>query len=566
MFIKKLIIYHNGHVLRDISFTNGINIITNLGDNGNQIGKSTVLRAINFCLGSDGKSLWLDPENRSKENVRVKGFLVGEHVVFELVLEGKSVHKLRRSFYASTRGTKVVIKTKNWIDDVEISSQDKYKEFIARDVFGYSQLTPSFNAIKKKFLRIERATSNNSYRYLHPNTSNDEYTLIYSTIFGFSGLNFLKQISDLKVRINDKEIKKKALLDGNDISFYSEELQKIELEISHLRTLESSFEFSHVQEKTLETLYAARQTVAKISSQVMNLEMRAIYNQRTIDKYNENVMEFDVSTLQRIYEESVKLEPRVSKTFEDVVLFHNKIFIDRASQSIHRKRVIEEELSILKEMLHDSVKEEQRIIKELSSSGHLDGFIFIEKEIQSLSERKGRLCYILDELKELTRLLRTDNLDIEKLKGKIEQLTKTLDANLDCFNSYFVALTRKLFRDHANSLSVNTDDSGNLKFSIVNTEKNTGDGTPRAEAMAFDIAMVAYVKNTTDKLPHFTLQDYLESVDEDKLHILFDYANTNNIQVIISILNDKLSTFDCVFIEKYCALKLSQSDKFFKLA
>ena len=557
MLIKKLIVYCEGNVLRDIDFKSGLNIITNTGDDGNQIGKSTVLRAINFCLGSDGKSLWLDPENKSKENPEVKRFLLEKNVVFELVLEGRNTHYLKRSFYEAPRGRGFVVKTQNWINGVEVSSQEAYKALIANDVFGYSQLTPSFNSVKKKFLRIERATSNNSYRFLHQSTSNDDYTLIYSTIFGFSGLNYLKKISDLKSELADKEAKRKAILDGVDISSLHDELQKIDLEINHLRMVESEFKFSHVQERTLEILNDARRAVAHISTQVANMEMRAIYNQKTIDKYNENVMEFDVKALQRIYEEAVELVPQVNKTFEEVLSFHNRVFSDRARQSIQRKSVIEFEISALKSDLNNAIENEQAVIKELASSNHLDGFISIEKEIQTLSEAKGRIGFVLDEAKSLAKNSASIKSDIQQLKVKVENLTQTLDENLNIFNSFFVDLTRRLFKKHANFLNVTTDDAGNLKFGIVNTEKNTGDGSPRAESMAFDIAMVAYAKRTTDKLPHFTLQDYLESVDEDKLQILFDYAGEHKLQVIISILNDKLTTFNTDFIQKHGVLFLS---------
>ena len=458
------------------------------------------------------------------------------------------------------------MKTQNWINGVEVSSQEAYKALIANDVFGYSQLTPSFNSVKKKFLRIERATSNNSYRFLHQSTSNDDYTLIYSTIFGFSGLNYLKKISDLKSELADKEAKRKAILDGVDISSLHDELQKIDLEINHLRMVESEFKFSHVQERTLEILNDARRAVAHISTQVANMEMRAIYNQKTIDKYNENVMEFDVKALQRIYEEAVELVPQVNKTFEEVLSFHNRVFSDRARQSIQRKSVIEFEISALKSDLNNAIENEQAVIKELASSNHLDGFISIEKEIQTLSEAKGRIGFVLDEAKSLAKNSASIKSDIQQLKVKVENLTQTLDENLNIFNSFFVDLTRRLFKKHANFLNVTTDDAGNLKFGIVNTEKNTGDGSPRAESMAFDIAMVAYAKRTTDKLPHFTLQDYLESVDEDKLQILFDYAGEHKLQVIISILNDKLTTFNTDFIQKHGVLFLSQSNKFFKLA
>nr|WP_226869016.1 MULTISPECIES: DUF2326 domain-containing protein [Enterobacter cloacae complex] len=277
-------------------------------------------------------------------------------------------------------------------------------------------------------------------------------------------------------------------------------------------------------------------------------------------------MEFDVKALQRIYEEAVELVPQVNKTFEEVLSFHNRIFSDRARQSIQRKGVIEFEISALKSDLNNAIENEQAVIKELASSNHLDGFISIEKEIQTLSEAKGRIGFVLDEAKSLAKNSASIKSDIQQLKLKVENLTQTLDENLNIFNSFFVDLTRRLFKKYANFLNVTTDDAGNLKFGIVNTEKNTGDGSPRAESMAFDIAMVAYAKRTTDKLPHFTLQDYLESVDEDKLQILFDYADEHKLQVIISILNDKLTTFNTDFIQKHGVLFLSQSNKFFKLA
>lgn len=57
MQLIELNVYDNGELIRNIPFRDGINIITDDGDNGNQIGKSTALRVINFCLGSDGKSI-----------------------------------------------------------------------------------------------------------------------------------------------------------------------------------------------------------------------------------------------------------------------------------------------------------------------------------------------------------------------------------------------------------------------------------------------------------------------------------------------------------------------------
>ncbi|MNL29628.1 hypothetical protein D3C87_1513140 [compost metagenome] len=83
--------------------------------------------------------------------------------------------------------------------------------------------------------------------------------------------------------------------------------------------------------------------------------------------------------------------------------------------------------------------------------------------------------------------------------------------------------------------------------------------------MAFDMAYVHYVKKQRTRLPAFTAQDYLESVDESKLAKLFDFANENNIQTIAAILSDKLDGFGDKFLEDNVVLYLRSNEKFFKV-
>ncbi|ELV8638519.1 DUF2326 domain-containing protein, partial [Vibrio vulnificus] len=65
------------------------------------------------------------------------------------------------------------------------------------------------------------------------------------------------------------------------------------------------------------------------------------------------------------------------------------------------------------------------------------------------------------------------------------------------------------------------------------------------------------------KLPMFTLQDYLEAADLDKLTNLFNIANKRKIQTIVAVLNDKLALLPEALIEKHSVLTLSTEDKFF---
>ncbi|WP_017347141.1 DUF2326 domain-containing protein [Pantoea sp. A4] len=195
----------------------------------------------------------------------------------------------------------------------------------------------------------------------------------------------------------------------------------------------------------------------------------------------------------------------------------------------------------------------------------MTGLILVEKEIQSLSEERGRLAYVFDEAKFLNRENRRLDILLQKTKDRVELLTCGLKNNIDDFNFYFSKLTRKLFKTHSNFLNVDIDAKNDLRFSVVNSDKNTGDGTPRAEAMAFDISFVEYLRTLNVKLPEFTLQDYLESIDEDKLSTLFNHSSKKDIQVIISILNDKLKLLPEKFVLENTILELSPTNKFFKL-
>ena len=93
MFIKRLIISSDNGEIRNIPFHKGLNLIVDKTQNqgegtetGNNVGKTTVLRLIDFCLGNDVNSLYQDPENKSEKNQEVKNFLESQRVLITLLL------------------------------------------------------------------------------------------------------------------------------------------------------------------------------------------------------------------------------------------------------------------------------------------------------------------------------------------------------------------------------------------------------------------------------------------------------------------------------------------------
>ncbi|WP_434343509.1 hypothetical protein V2P32_04650 [Mycoplasma sp. 06067-C1-B144P-99-0482-3] len=72
MFIKQLKISTPTKLIRELNFTKGVNLIvdnTPLKDDkttGNNVGKTTILKLINYCLGGKAEQIYKDQENRKK--------------------------------------------------------------------------------------------------------------------------------------------------------------------------------------------------------------------------------------------------------------------------------------------------------------------------------------------------------------------------------------------------------------------------------------------------------------------------------------------------------------------
>jgi uncharacterized protein YydD (DUF2326 family) len=70
MFLKSLkITYGNGTIIRNIKFRSGLNLIIDETpfvsgkETGNNVGKTTVLKLVDFCFGATAKTIYSDHEN-----------------------------------------------------------------------------------------------------------------------------------------------------------------------------------------------------------------------------------------------------------------------------------------------------------------------------------------------------------------------------------------------------------------------------------------------------------------------------------------------------------------------
>lgn len=564
MQLIKLSVFDGSKEIRTIQFKDGINIITNLGGTGNQIGKSTSLRALAFCLGGKSEPLWKDPDN-NKVNEKVKDYLTKGDVKFELTLRVASIkHQITRVLSRKMGSLRESIKSISTIDGVVYKSNAGFTRELPR-IFGYTREQPSFNSIRSKFFRTNRTTSNNTLEYLHTYTSDNDYDLIYAYLFDFEFIDSVRQINLIEQQIQLEDNRIRTLLGGLPLANRQEEIQLIDLKISELQIKEDEYDIFESQSYAIAELRESRRSVAALTSRIVKLETKLYYNNKTIERYKNNLVELNVVEITSLYNEAKSLVPNLSKTLEETIEFHNSIMSRKAAYVEEMSAETADELDTLRMSLARLISEEQSKVKDLSRDSHVSGLILVEKQMQDLREARGRLAYVINEVEVSNKRIKDLLTTVDGIKRSIAVHYSDLNSKLKVFNEAYADITKRLFITHHNELTVSAGRDGKADFKITNEELNTGDGVPRAAAMAFDMSYVYFVNKFKSRLPAFTVQDYLEVVDEDKLIKLFNFANEKKIQTIVAILSDKLGGFDKKFLEANTILELTKEEKFFKL-
>lgn len=551
--------------IRLIEFKEGVNIITNRGVSGNQIGKSTSLRALAFCLDGASHALWKDPDN-DQVNESVKKFLTKGDVRFELEIKvGAITHTISRvlSVKVAGSGRESIIST-NTINGVVYKGNASFSRELPK-VFGYSRAQPTFGAVRSKSFRTNRQTCNSPTRYLSPFTKDNEYALIYAYLFGFDGIDSVQQINLIAREVEVERERIKTLLGGQAEGGYLQKLQDIDLELASLEISEDAYDVTDSQNQAISALHQSRQIVAAVSLRVVGLETKLYYNQKTAQRYRDNIVDPDIEMIAALYEEARSIIPNLTKSLEDTVEFHNSIMRRKAEYVEELSREASSELDDLRESLDKLLSREQGLVKDIVRDNHFSGFILIEKQMQELREARGKVLYVIEQVQSSESRIRDLETARDVLRKKIALQYTDLSTKVGAFNIVFKALTRDLFKDHDNELVVASDKDGRAVFTIRNEELNTGDGVPRAAATAFDMAYVSFSKIYRPKSICFTAQDYLESVDEEKLEIIFKNANQRKIQTVVAILNDKVNGMGADFLEENVVLYLEEGEKFFKV-
>jgi uncharacterized protein YydD (DUF2326 family) len=572
MFLKSLQISNAEGLIRDIKFHAGLNLIvdetpTDAGETtGNNVGKTTVLILIDFCLGASAKGIYTDPENKKTEYALVKNFLVDTEVLVTLTLSENLVDVLAKEVVIE-RNFLSRNKLVRRIDGIQ-KTEDEFEETLTNLLFpNHYGKKPTFSQIISHNIRYKELSVNNTLRTLNQFTRDDEYETLHLFLLG---CDFDKGDAKQNIlgQIRVENLFKARLESTQTKSAYEASLALILSDIEKLNAKKSGLRINPDFESDLNRLDEVKYKINFTSTALSRLKLRQSLVMEAMDDITSNRTQIDVVQLKSLYNDVKNRLSGIQRSFEELVAFHNRMIEEKvryvSKELPELKAQIEEHEMTLRNLL----AEENSLAEKVSKS---DSFEELEAIIMVLNEkhrRKGEYEKVIQQIADTDAQLRNLNTDLTKIDIDLfsSDFEAKIQVQLNKLNKYFSEISEELYGEqYALKYDIVTNKLGQrlYKFSSFNT--NFSSGKKQGEITCFDIAYTLFADDENIPCCHFLLNDKKELMHDNQLSKIASLVNHEwkHVQFVASILKDKLPVD--LNSDKYFVVKLSQKDKLFRI-
>lgn len=558
MFLKNLKIYSSGELVRDISFKRGLNLVLDESNpekntmSGNSVGKTTLLRVVDYCFGSDGIDIYQDEEFRDNLN-DVMHFLTKNNVLAKLEIEKDAeLFVLQRGF-----GTPEIAK----INEEDYESPETYRKALEVKLFNIELSKPSLREVMPKFIRKNIESMSKAIRFGGSFTPGNKYEVIYAYLFDFPDPGIVRVRYESQAKLKIVENRLTALRDGKSLPYYKQALRLVDKEISQLEKRKDTYNISELYEERMKMLTEIREIMSRTSTKVGKFETQVQMHIQTISELNKKSSDVDPTTLRALYEEAGRYSEKLNKDFEELLHFHNAMVINKIKFVKEKLEVTQEALDGHKKKLEESASQESVLLGELAKEGALTDLETLYRDLSRVYERRGRAQQKVDEIQgkenEKNELL----VSLKKLEENLKLATNTFEENINKFNEFFSDYSKRLYDQ---SFALFQKEPGSLSLQIDNMEGNVGSGKKKGAIAAFDLAYIDYVSTINSDKPRFVLHNGIEEIGNNQLKTLFEIANRADRQYVVALIRDRLDFMDAPFLKSNTILSLSEDDKFFR--
>lgn len=574
MFLKLLRIETEDEVLRELHFHKGINLIvddtptstndTNELKTGNNVGKTTVLKLIDFCFGAKAKNIYTDPENERQDYELVKNFLIDYKVVITLVLkedlddDDSDEIVIRRNFLSRNKVLRQV-NDKN-------CTEDEFEEQIRMLLFpDVTEGKPTLRQLLSHNIRYSDESIGHTLKVLNRYTKDVEYETLYLYLFGCKFEGGQKK-QELLTKIGQEISFKERLEKKQTKNAYEAALALVEREIQNLNEKKANLNINENYEEDLAHYTQIKYEKNKTAELISNLEIRMNIIVETQRDMEQEMSDIDLQQLRQIYFQAGTQFEKIQHTFEELVTYHNKMVVEKI-------RFISKELPELNSKITDERKrldtlcEEEREYATIVAQG--DTFAELEKLIEELNEKyrqKGEYESIISQMEDVDTNIKQYREELDEIDQKIftDDFEDTVKNQINKFNVFFSEVSKKLYGETyaiKYETEINKKQQKMYKFSTFNA--NMSSGKKQGEILSFDLAYIQFADSEKMPCVHFLLNDKKELVHDNQLVNVMDYVSDKNVQFVASILKDKLP--DKLRKEEFYVIELSQDNKLLRI-
>ncbi|TNE68185.1 DUF2326 domain-containing protein [bacterium] len=568
MFLKKLTILNKSEVIREIPFHKGINLIVdetpiNSEDltqiSGNNVGKTTVLRLIDFCFGADGKSIYQDTEFKNQPNTKIENFLKENEIIISLLLvsdldnsEEKGII-IRKNFLPRSKKIQE-------INGENIKNDKDFDKKLKEVTLHTNVEKPTFRQIISKNIRDEKNKMTHIVKVLNSYTRGEEYEALYLFWLGISTDDHEEKQRLSADKTKEENFQKRLKKEG-ELSLIEQQLTFLEGKVKDLDNRKKSFNLNENYQQDIDKLNQVKYALNKASSELSRVLIRKELIEESKSDLEQEYTSIDTKQIKSLYEKASALVPNIQVSFEDTVKFHNDLISEKLDYITKELPDLIQASSKLKGDIESFRKQETELTLKLQKSGFTEDLEKIVSELNKLYERKGNL----EEQKRLwvssNEKLKRISSDLELINEGISSKDKLIQNRITEFNKYFSEISNLLYGEYYLLSSVKTEKG--YELIVTNLEGNPSTGKKKGQIAAFDFAYIQFADSLDIETIHFILHDQLENIHDNQLNTIVEVANNINGQYIVPILRDKIP--ETVDVSKYEVLSLSQIDKLFKI-
>lgn len=575
MFIRSLKISSGEIIIREMSFKKGINLIVdetpivdenldNEKKTGNNVGKTTVLKLIDFCLGAKAKSIYSDTDSGKQIYTLVKDYLVDNDVLITLILTED---------LDNDNANNIIIE-KNFLSRKKLirkingkqKTEDEFELELKKLILNNTKVSkPSFRQIISHNIRYKDNSINNTLKNLDNFTSDAEYEALYLFLLGCV-FEEGEEKQQILTKIKQETLYKDRLEKQQTKTAYEAALSLINDEISELNIRKSNLNINENFENDLDELNNTKYKINKLSSELSNLNIRESLILESREELNKNVCNIDLQQLRLLYNQAMARIENIQKTFEDLVNYHNTMVFEKIKFIEKDLPLLEKEIENKNLELEDLLRIEKNLSKIIAKS---DSFKELENLIGEINEKyrqKGEYENIISQLKEVEDSIDNYNKELDSIDDKIfsEDFEKNVKEQINKFNRYFSSVSNSLYGEkYAIKYDIIENKKKQKLYRFSSFNANLSSGKKQGEILCFDIAYIMFADSLGIPCLHFLLNDKKELMHDNQLLKVSEYIKDKNIQLVISILKDKLPPK--LKDERYYLVSLSQDEKLFKI-